>query len=666
MPDITEDMAARASTASTVDHPGADVFFDMLTGTSDTWRDRFTLAYVDDGRATLSDSTSVWELDTGDAVLCGPDTAYSLTLGPNARVARFVMRPHIVNDGPGVFNQDLGVFADYFLRFAHGIHGQGPIHVPRNDDVASEVHLRVASIAANVDASHAEWTLFASAELTCLLTLLAQGAAVDTEFPSDQHWPVLGRILSYTRDNYQTVTLRHLSELFNYSANHIARLVRRHTGRRFSDLVRDLKIRHAMDYLTSTGLGLEQISHMVGFSSTGYFAHVFHQQVGITPGQYRATTPPRSTGNDPSESAPRAMRRIPADASPPSLHHAPGPMSPSPDGSGPDHVMRDIIRSHSEDNNHAFAADPATYLVSGPKPGEPGHQYELVLMAPDEDRALRFFTQPHTEPGLHRLYVFKLAYVYYGGVTITDSKGQHSLGAGDAFFCDPLVAHRTEYDGDSCVISFIMRPEAALTITSMFVPESGVFGDHFLGYRYGIRTTMPVYLPRDESSADAVRLRYERMSVDLWERHVAWNMYATGEMTGVLSLLASSGSASAGDKASDPSFPLAPILRHITDHCRDVTLQDVADVFHYSPTHVSRVLQRRTGRRFAEIVRDLKIYRTRDYLVTTRLTLEQISTMVGFSSASYLAQVFRAQVGMTPGQYRVRYQKARDLGSSLP
>lgn len=326
--------------------------------------------------------------------------------------------------------------------------------------------------------------------------------------------------------------------------------------------------------------------------------------------------------------------------------------------------MRQIIQAHSADNAQAFAADPASYRLSVPQAGEPGSQYEVVLMPQSEDRALRFFTQPHTEPGLHKLYVFKLAYVYYGRVVITDSEGEHNLGVGDAFFCDPLVPHRTDYAGDSCVISFIMRPEVALRITNLFVPEAGVFGDHFLGYRYGIRTTIPVYLRRDEKCADEVRSRYESIAKDLWENQAAWNMFATGEMTCLFILLASRGIAATPQP--DTAFPFGEILRHLTNHCRDITLQQLSAAFNYSPAHLSRVLQQRTGRRFAEIVRDLKIYRARDYLVTTPLTLEQISALVGFGSASYFTQVFHAQVGWTPGQFRAHYQRAKGLGSALP
>ncbi|MDR0284922.1 MAG: helix-turn-helix transcriptional regulator, partial [Propionibacteriaceae bacterium] len=95
----------------------------------------------------------------------------------------------------------------------------------------------------------------------------------------------------------------------------------------------------------------------------------------------------------------------------------------------------------------------------------------------------------------------------------------------------------------------------------------------------------------------------------------------------------------------------------------DVTLDQLAAVFSYSPTHLSRLLQGQTGRRFADLKRGLKVHHAMEFLVNTSLTLDEISAAVGFSSASYLAQVFRAQVGMTPGQVRAaRTDGGRDPG----
>ena len=99
------------------------------------------------------------------------------------------------------------------------------------------------------------------------------------------------RIISYIRDNYQTITLTALSKKFSYSASQIHRLLVKYTGLRLSDLIDQNRFNHSVRLLRETELPLEKISEKVGLEKTSFCR--FFKRVGYcTPLQYR------KNGND--------------------------------------------------------------------------------------------------------------------------------------------------------------------------------------------------------------------------------------------------------------------------------------------------------------------------------------------------------------------------------
>ena len=231
---------------------------------------------------------STTHVRSGDAVLASPGLAHGIQAEPGSRVACFSLWPTILRTNSAVFSAEIGVFSDYFFRYAFSVQAPGPLFLPCDDQLAPRVAQRVDSIARHLGTGNqTDWDLFASAEFTCLLILLARGAASAAPAPDHQSG-LLTQILRFIQDNYSEVTLRRLAGEFNYSPTHLARLLLRHCGRSFADVRQEFRLTHAMDYLQTSGLSVEQIAVLVGFSSAKYFTQVFHREVGMSPGQFRA------------------------------------------------------------------------------------------------------------------------------------------------------------------------------------------------------------------------------------------------------------------------------------------------------------------------------------------------------------------------------------------
>ena len=74
---------------------------------------------------------------------------------------------------------------------------------------------------------------------------------------------------------------------FYLSPYYLSRLFRRVTGQSIVDFINVRRIEAARRLLESTDLGINDVAEETGFSTTAHFRRVFHEQVGVSPMQYR-------------------------------------------------------------------------------------------------------------------------------------------------------------------------------------------------------------------------------------------------------------------------------------------------------------------------------------------------------------------------------------------
>ena len=95
------------------------------------------------------------------------------------------------------------------------------------------------------------------------------------------------RYISYINEHFRTVTLTQVAKHFSVSIAHCSRLIKTQTGRHFTDLVRDIRLRHAQSLLTSTNMKIYDISYSLGYENQETFIRSFKKNYGATPSQYR-------------------------------------------------------------------------------------------------------------------------------------------------------------------------------------------------------------------------------------------------------------------------------------------------------------------------------------------------------------------------------------------
>lgn len=83
-----------------------------------------------------------------------------------------------------------------------------------------------------------------------------------------------------------------------------------------------------------------------------------------------------------------------------------------------------------------------------------------------------------------------------------------------------------------------------------------------------------------------------------------------------------------------------------------VTLEEIAEALFVTEEYLSTQFKKETGKGFADTVRQLRIERIKGLLSNTKLKINQIAEMTGYTDPKYMSRVFKEEVGMLPTEFR--------------
>ena len=85
----------------------------------------------------------------------------------------------------------------------------------------------------------------------------------------------------------------------------------------------------------------------------------------------------------------------------------------------------------------------------------------------------------------------------------------------------------------------------------------------------------------------------------------------------------------------------------------DFTLSKLAGILDVNSAYLSRVFKKEMGQNFVDFQTKIRVEKSIELLLDTKLSLSDISIYCGFSDKHYFGQVFKKKTGMTPTEYRI-------------
>lgn len=94
-------------------------------------------------------------------------------------------------------------------------------------------------------------------------------------------------VLKYIETHYKSGTLSDVASELKQPTYSISRLLKKHTGSNFKELLQQRKLQQAAYLLSQTQLSVEAIMNAIGYDNSSYFYRKFREKYGTSPKEYR-------------------------------------------------------------------------------------------------------------------------------------------------------------------------------------------------------------------------------------------------------------------------------------------------------------------------------------------------------------------------------------------
>lgn len=167
--------------------------------------------------------------------------------------------------------------------------------------------------------------------------------------------------------------------------------------------------------------------------------------------------------------------------------------------------------------------------------------------------------------------------------------------------------------------------------------------------RFGIKLNTPLTIKDAERTYTIFRI--------MKEEYVFHNYENTGTVAALLEALLYKLSESGGLK-NETAMSLNKIRRKmIQSPMSDWLLADAARMANLSVSRFETLYSKQFGISFCADVIANRVQYAKDLLLSSELSIKQISAKCGYSSESYFARQFKKSTGMTPAEYRKSVRK---------
>lgn len=103
----------------------------------------------------------------------------------------------------------------------------------------------------------------------------------------DEREDAILKLLRYVEDHYAEASLTEAAGLLHTDIYSLSRLVRRQTGKTFTQLVQEKRLTQAAFLLKNTDRNVDDVALAVGYENISYFHRIFKTAYGVSPRHYR-------------------------------------------------------------------------------------------------------------------------------------------------------------------------------------------------------------------------------------------------------------------------------------------------------------------------------------------------------------------------------------------
>ena len=282
----------------------------------------------------------------------------------------------------------------------------------------------------------------------------------------------------------------------------------------------------------------------------------------------------------------------------------------------------------------------------------------LDAYAPSSRRNVAVNYHPKGSSSAYHTHDFyEINYILSGTLSNEVAGTSLRMKEGDAILMHPGVFHAVRPEADAVILNILIRPR---WLESALLSAEGEALSHFAARMSGEEYVEYVAF----LGAEGAR---ETLSALLCRAEAADGLAAEGALLLLLSDLEG--------RAREVILPaernrglsrFASILAYLYSHAEELTVAALSERFGYSPSHLSRLFRRYTGKPPAVLLGEARLTRAALLLQESDASVASIAAAAGFPSPPYFHRLFLRTFGETPASYRRSHRQGRERRQDTP
>lgn len=278
-----------------------------------------------------------------------------------------------------------------------------------------------------------------------------------------------------------------------------------------------------------------------------------------------------------------------------------------------------------------------------------------MVLLPDENVTIskhhRYIRVPN-----HKHNFIELIYVYSGSCTQTINGSTINLKTGEMCLLDTNVIHSLEAAGkNDIIINCLMRKDYFDTSFFSRLSSNNLISNFLVNAIYQSKNYNNYIVFHSGNNYKLMGFMQDLMC-EYYENSICSkeviNCYIILIFSELLKVYQNQTNELAITNKKDCTHTISDILEYIENNYSTATLTSTADHFHFHPNYLSSLIKKTTGKSYKDIIQEHKLKKACSLLKNTDITIEEISSEIGYNNLNFFYKKFKNLYGVTPSEYR--------------
>lgn len=249
--------------------------------------DYIELVYVYQGKMRQTVNGKVIEQNQGEILLLNQFAKHEIdAAGENDIIINLIIEPEFIGRLISLFDNE-NLITEFILASINGKNRLGE-HIHFKVGESEEIQRSVLKIINEIYSDNALKQMRVHFLVGLLITELLSSIEDSDYYVSVNYDESLAlSVLRYIDENYQTASLKGVSNQLNLPNYKVSRLLKKFTGKTFSELLLEKRLERAVYLLKYTDYAIIDVINMTGYENASHFYRVFKDKYNVSIKEFR-------------------------------------------------------------------------------------------------------------------------------------------------------------------------------------------------------------------------------------------------------------------------------------------------------------------------------------------------------------------------------------------